>query len=338
MSMLDSNPHLSIVIPTYNRANFIDYCLEIHVPLAQRHNVQIFISDNASTDNTKEVVDKWKNKYPHIVYRCNAENIGPDGNIELALRYPNTKYVWLLGDTYRIPESGIEYVLNIAQGMTSYDAMVINLGEYITSNAIKTKDYVDQNALLFDLGALMTCLSCLVYSRELIVNANFSRYRNSSFLQTGIIFEYIASRPFVIHWAQSLSIGGLAHASLRKINWSYTHEFLEIACKRWSNFVFSLPVSYGAEIKLKCILDFGKVSKLFILKSLLNLRRLNLLNYRSYKHYSRFLSLTIDYPRLAVLAICVMPISFIQALAIIVILASRKNKLATIRRIIKDKI
>ena len=63
---MQANPLLSIVIPTYNRADFLDYCLKVHIPLAKAHNIQIIISDNASTDATKKIVQKRMEEYPLI--------------------------------------------------------------------------------------------------------------------------------------------------------------------------------------------------------------------------------------------------------------------------------
>jgi glycosyltransferase involved in cell wall biosynthesis len=333
MDKMDPNPFLSIVIPTYNRARFLDYCLEVHVPLAGLHNIQIFVSDNASTDDTKEVVDKWKCNYPLISYYSNETNIGPDDNFERALKYPNTEYVWLLGDTYRIPEGGIEYVLDIAKGKVGYDAIVFNLAEFVTSDAIEAKDYTDQNALLFDLGALMTCLSCLVYNRELIKNANFSRYKNSYFIQTGIIFESIAFRPFTIHWAQSLSIQSLQHPTLKKNGWYQTNDVFEIACKRWSSFVFSLPISYGLDVKLKCLRDRNGPSILLKIGGIVKLRMLNILNLNTYNKYSRFFPLTISYPKSIIFVISIMPRSLIRVAAVMVAVAFKRDKLKKVKRI-----
>ena len=51
---------LSIAIPTYNRSDFLDFFLEIHVPIARKYNVNFYISDNSSSDDTIEVIKKWK--------------------------------------------------------------------------------------------------------------------------------------------------------------------------------------------------------------------------------------------------------------------------------------
>ena len=42
---IEINKKLSIVIPTYNRASFLDYSLETHIPLAKEYNISIYIFD-----------------------------------------------------------------------------------------------------------------------------------------------------------------------------------------------------------------------------------------------------------------------------------------------------
>lgn len=303
---MQANPLLSIVIPTYNRAEFLDNCLKFHIPLARAHNIQLVISDNASTDNTPDVLNKRTEEYPLIRYYRNESNVGPEQNFELALKYPGTQYVWLLGDTYRIPSAGISYVLNlIADNDQKYDAIVCNLSGKIED--VCTQDFTDNNSLLSSLGALMTCLSCLVYSMNLIRNADFSRYINTNFMQTGIIFEAIARQPFNIHWAQSISVEGFSIRSLKKKSWSDTPHVFNIACTNWANFVFSLPPAYALENKLKCIMDFTKVSNVFSFSHLLSLRKRNILNYKIYNQYHHLFPLTIRFSKSIILMIVLLP-------------------------------
>lgn len=312
---MEANQILSIVIPTYNRADFLDYCLEVHIPLAREHNIQIFVSDNASTDTTQEVMQKWMKEYSLLKYHRNECNIGPDKNFEIGLGLPDTEYIWLLGDTYKIPSRGIQYLLElISHRDCQYDAFIFNLENKLTC---KQKNYNIHNALLFDLGALMTCLSCLVYSRKLIQNANFSKYYDTYFMQEGIIFEDIAKRDFLIHWTQEYSIEGLNHPYLRKNNWSNTSKALEIGCEKWTNFIFSLPSIYTMESKKKCIMDFGKVSGLFSFKNLLILRMKNILNITTFSRYQYLFTLTIDYPKFYILFLTIIPKRAIKLLYIL---------------------
>ena len=69
---------VSIIIPTFNRANYVEDA--ISSALAQDYeNLEIIVSDNASTDNTEQVVKLFL-KNPKVKYFKNSENIGMVGN------------------------------------------------------------------------------------------------------------------------------------------------------------------------------------------------------------------------------------------------------------------
>jgi len=57
----NKTPFFSVCIPTYNRANFLPQAIES--VLAQDFtDFELIICDNASTDNTQEVVEKYQDK------------------------------------------------------------------------------------------------------------------------------------------------------------------------------------------------------------------------------------------------------------------------------------
>ncbi|MFA6195044.1 MAG: glycosyltransferase [Sulfurimonas sp.] len=317
------NNQISIVIPTYNRADFLDYSLQIHMPLAKKHNVAIFIFDNASTDGTQQVAKKWMQEYPYLSYVRHESNIGAVLNVEFALKYPKTEFVWLLGDTYQIPENGIDSVLEcINETNQKLDVIVCNLENKLE---IATKTYEDANSLLYDLGALMTCIAVLVLSKSVIEKGAFERFRATSFPHAGIIFEEIAKRDFLIYWMSKVSIKGLHRHNLKKTNWSHTPKAFEIGCEDWTNFVMSLPPSYRIDNKMKCIMDFGKVSGLFTLRTLLLLRALGILNIKSLKQFHYLLPLTIDFPRLFLYGLSLIPKRVVKFVIFLYILFFNKG-------------
>jgi len=64
---------LSVVIPTYNRADLLTRCLEsLMKQEAMPDGVEIIVVDNRSTDHTKETVHDFMARYPehnvHYVY------------------------------------------------------------------------------------------------------------------------------------------------------------------------------------------------------------------------------------------------------------------------------
>jgi len=111
--MNKKNPLLSICIPTYNRANFLEGALHnICTDPAFNEEVEIVISDNASIDDTELIGRKYANTYTNIHYFRNEKNI-KDENFFLALSRGNGKYVKLFNDTLRFKEGSLSNILKI---------------------------------------------------------------------------------------------------------------------------------------------------------------------------------------------------------------------------------
>lgn len=90
------SPLFTIGIPTYNRAEFLKESLQ--AALSQSYeNIQVVVSDNASTDHTEEVVRSFKD--PRIKYSRNDENIGPFPNFARAVDLADGHFFsWLQDD------------------------------------------------------------------------------------------------------------------------------------------------------------------------------------------------------------------------------------------------
>jgi len=296
------NNLLSIVIPTFNRADFLDRCLGLHIPIARLHNIQIFVSDNASTDLTQRVIEKYKKEYPFLQYFRNESNLGYDENVERALKYPDTEYVWLLGDAYKFSEDDLAGVLSLII-KRKYHAIVVNLGDRVKD--VKEKEYSDYNLLLAEIGWHTTCLSTLVFSKEVILSANHEVYYDSYFMQTGILLEFLPKNPFLLYWAQGISVSNIRIQGIEKQGWHY--KTFDVWGRQWPELIFSLPKSYELKIKLKCILDHGSKSGLFSLKSLLYMRRRGILDFKTYQRYKYSMPLVIKYNKTLIMMISFVP-------------------------------
>lgn len=88
-------PFFSIVIPTYNRSNLLKVAIEITL-LQTFRDFELIISNNCSTDNTREVVKSFKDK--RIRYFENEKNIGGEANMKKAISYARGTYVFTMGD------------------------------------------------------------------------------------------------------------------------------------------------------------------------------------------------------------------------------------------------
>lgn len=97
--METENTFLTIGIPTYNRARFLDVCLNsLCIDVGNNPEVEIFVSDNASVDTTEAVVKKYQAKYTNIKYHKQPTNIGVDKNIQTLASNAKGKYIKFQGD------------------------------------------------------------------------------------------------------------------------------------------------------------------------------------------------------------------------------------------------
>ena len=100
------SPLLSLCIPTYNRGYLLKFVLESYLNDPEfDDDVEIVISDNCSTDDTKEICQKFSRQNANIRYFRNTENI-KDANFYVVLNYGNGEYLKLLNDwTYCVGDS-----------------------------------------------------------------------------------------------------------------------------------------------------------------------------------------------------------------------------------------
>ena len=107
--LLMSKILLSFSIPIYNRSDRIKKIIE-HIVEFKSNEIEIVISDNASTDDTKEVVSKFND--PRIKYFRNKKNVGMDANFILVIKRATGKFIFLLMDEDEVELETIPWILN----------------------------------------------------------------------------------------------------------------------------------------------------------------------------------------------------------------------------------
>jgi hypothetical protein len=89
------NPHFTIAIPTFNRANWVKSC--VASALSQTvESFEVIVSDNASDDATIEVLGEFDDERLSIIRQ--PRNIGAIGNWNACLSAANGTYVTMLSD------------------------------------------------------------------------------------------------------------------------------------------------------------------------------------------------------------------------------------------------
>lgn len=115
--MIMNNVTLSICIPTYNRASALQKTLQSIVEqkiFSETDAIEIFISDNFSTDNTEETVSLFIKNHPtKITYIRQKTNIGPEKNIEFVLKNANGLFRKLNNDNLTFIDGSLDKMVRI---------------------------------------------------------------------------------------------------------------------------------------------------------------------------------------------------------------------------------
>lgn len=101
-------PLISICIPTFNRANILNKTLYDLIKI-KSNKIEFVINDNGSTDDTKEIVEDFKDN--RIKYFKNKSNLGFDANILNVIQKSRGKYIFLLSDEDKIETRTFHWLL-----------------------------------------------------------------------------------------------------------------------------------------------------------------------------------------------------------------------------------
>lgn len=99
MAMRESNPRFTVIIPTKDRARYTFHTLRT-CALQDYDNLEIIVSDDGSTDDTREVVEEAVRKDPRFRYVSPGSpgaGVGMLDNFEFALDQVKPGYVIALG-------------------------------------------------------------------------------------------------------------------------------------------------------------------------------------------------------------------------------------------------
>lgn len=112
-SVVPGAPLLTIALPTYNRARYLDRFFEHHLTAfgALGIDFEILASDNCSTDATPEIIAKWAARDSRIRAVRQSENIGGYGNFLYCYRQSRGQFaIWVGDDDLLIPEAVMGYL------------------------------------------------------------------------------------------------------------------------------------------------------------------------------------------------------------------------------------
>ena len=205
-----TGPLLSYAFITYNRSQYLRKSLRS--ALQQVGNdplVEVLVSDNASTDETRTLVEEQQKRFKNLRYHCNETNVGAAGNLHKAIQRSRGEYVIVAGDDDYLLDGALRVVLDNIRKYRG--AALFHLRrENVPRHVHEDKGIVPYIAYV---GYHMTWIGGVVFRRELYpLIKKPQKYDYTSMPQVYLQLEALRKNPkFVILYGMFLTEGTGEH-------------------------------------------------------------------------------------------------------------------------------
>ena len=169
---------LSICVPTYNRAACLDLALariSHQIKESGRQDIEVLVANNASTDNTQEIINKHKKANPYIETFTHNNNIGPDRNFISLVAAAKGRYCWIFGDDDILMDGALLEVTGIlannadlgllhVSGSYHTDVRDVQMKRRVTSDCCEV--FIGKEAFVERIGLFITFITGNIFNRS----------------------------------------------------------------------------------------------------------------------------------------------------------------------------
>lgn len=162
---------VAAIVVTYNRKKLLKECIEKLIESGKNKNLEIYIIDNDSTDNTKEMIEEYfLNK---IHYVNTGSNLGGAGGFNYGIRYvcenSNSDYIWIMDDDTIVNKDTLTNLLNKASFLKNNfsflssvalwtDNTLCNMNiQNVSSKSIEEYKVIEEGLLCINSASFVSC-------------------------------------------------------------------------------------------------------------------------------------------------------------------------------------
>ncbi len=150
---MDCGFKFSVIMPIYNTEEYLEVAIEsiINQDIGFSENVKLILIDDGSKDNSFEICQRYKEKYPDNIVAISKENGGQGSARNLGLEYVDSEYITFLDSDDKLSLNTLSAVYNyflehgeqidiVSIPLVYFDAIQ---GDHILNYKFKTERIVD---------------------------------------------------------------------------------------------------------------------------------------------------------------------------------------------------
>ena len=200
-------PVLSLCVPTYKRPLLLSQSLRAilsQLTPAMAGQVEVVVLDNASPDETPQVVAKAQADFPAAAVRSvrRPVNIGADANFLDAVQQAQGEFVYLLSDDDVLLPGAVETLLGLIARHPDFDAFALNvrlfhadpMEEGTAQPFILEEDLVtySRDEALTLLNTHLVFLSCMAFRRANVAKKDYTDKIGTVLIQAFFFVDAVA--------------------------------------------------------------------------------------------------------------------------------------------------
>ena len=117
---------LSIIIPAYNVEQYIGDCLEsIFSQHIENGQLEVFVINDGSVDNTENIVKDYTNKHPNLIY-IRQKNQGQSVARNVGLKRATGDYIWYVDSDDKTTDNSIQTIFSYMEKYPNADFLTFD--------------------------------------------------------------------------------------------------------------------------------------------------------------------------------------------------------------------
>ena len=213
----ESAPLLTIAIPTFNRAPYLERCLAqiVKQTAAFEDKVELIVSDNCSTDQTEEVVNRYIAGGSRINFLKNHQNLGPDGNFRKCFEAARGTYFLLFSDDDLLLDGALGRILSVIES-SEYGVVYLRTYFFVSDHERERPNRKTTGPVIFDdlarfidkVDVWFTFISGNVINKSLVYpELNLADFEQTNLLQLSWTFSSLFNSRRNVYYDDYLVAG-----------------------------------------------------------------------------------------------------------------------------------